>query len=153
MGRGMDLGRAESIETLVRRREAVEQRLSSSLRQAELIDGALAELQRQLGALGETGADHTLRASARALLTVAAAAAEERYDATFVLHGSYLAVRVQRTLFGLQADVVHHPTARPAQGPWTEQSAPEQTPSNGRPEHDEPFESPHLDPDGGPVSE
>jgi hypothetical protein len=44
MGRGMDLGRTQSIHALMRHREAVEQRLSSSLRQAELVDSALGEL-------------------------------------------------------------------------------------------------------------
>src|SRR4051812_24090417 len=101
MGRGMDLGRGQSIESLVRRSEAVEQRLLSSLRQAELVEAALAELDRQFAACGDLHPDHPLRASARALLAVAAG--EDEYDATVVLTGSHEAVRVHKSLFGLQA--------------------------------------------------
>ena len=127
----MDLGRAQSIETLVRRSEAVEQRLSYSLRQAELVDAALAELHRQLIDAGETRADHALTASVRALLAVAAG--EEQYDATLVPNGSRLSVRVHRSLFGLQADVVHPAPAAPAQGPHVDQFA-ASTPSQDEPQ-------------------
>src|SRR5689334_9432066 len=105
MGRGMDLGRAESIDTLMRRREAVEQRLSFSLHQAEVVDTALAYLDRGLADRAQMEcADETLRASARALLTVALG--EVDYDATLTLARAAVAVRIRHTLFGLQVDVV-----------------------------------------------
>jgi len=105
MGGGMDLGRAESIDTLMRRREAVEQRLSSSLHQAEVVDTALSVLDRSLADRAQTGcADETLRASVRALLTVAVGDGD--YDATLMLAHAAVAVRIRHTLFGLQVDVV-----------------------------------------------
>jgi hypothetical protein len=105
MGGGMDLGRGESIDTLTRRREAVAERLSFSLHRADLIDGALAALDRQLAEGTDTGcADPLLRASARALLTVAVDDAE--YDATLIPAHIPVAVRIHHTLFGLQVDVV-----------------------------------------------
>ncbi len=133
MGRGMDLGRAQSIDTLVRHREAVEQRLSSALRQAELVDGALVELDRRLADAGEVGLDHPLRASARALLVVAIG--EERYDATLVPDRGDVALRVRKTLFGLQVDVVHRAAAGPPpRAPRVEGPTPEPTSSPAQPE-------------------
>jgi hypothetical protein len=110
----MDLGRARSIETAVRHREAVELRLSSALRQAELVDRALAELDHQLAAVGEVGPDHPLRVSARALLVVAAD--EEGYDVTLFPGRGRLAVRVRKTLLGLQVDVIEGVAAPPSPG-------------------------------------
>jgi hypothetical protein len=144
----MDLGRVENIDTLVRRREAVERRLSSSLRHAELVDGALAELDHQLAEAGEAFPSHALRASARALLGVAAG--EEGYDATLVPAGSRVAVRVRNTLFGLQADVVLGAVRRPAEGQGVEQPALEQGALKGQPENHAPQEAPRLNPDRGP---
>jgi len=132
MGRGMDLGRAQSIDTLVRHREAVEQRLSSALRQAELVDGALVELDRRLADAGEVGLDHPLRASARALLVVAIG--EEMYDATLVPDRGDVAVRVRKTLFGLQVDVVHRAAAEQARAPRVEGPTQEPTSSPAQPE-------------------
>jgi len=145
----MDLGRTQSIDTLVRHREAVEQRLSSSLRQAEHVNGALAELDHQLTDVGQARADHALRASARALLAVAAG--EETYDATLILDGAHLVVRVRNTLFGLQADVVDHvdhAAARPTEGPSV-QPAPEQPASGGQSERTEPPDRPGPEPEHG----
>lgn len=130
MGRGMDLGRAQSVDTLVRHREAVEQRLSSALRQAELVDRALAELDHQLSDVGRVLPDH-LRASARALLVVAAG--EERYDATLVPDGGQVAVRVRKTLFGLQVGVIDRAPA-PSPASRAEEPAPELPASPARPE-------------------
>jgi hypothetical protein len=108
----MDLGRSESIDALLRRREAVEQRLSSSAHQAELVDTALAALDQQLADRRNVrAADSSLRASARALLTVALADAD--YDATLMPAHMPVAVRVHNTLFGLQIDVVDRAMARP----------------------------------------
>jgi hypothetical protein len=112
MGSGMDLGRSESIDTLIRRREAVEQRLSSSLHQAELVDTALEALDRQLADRSDVRrTDSSLRASARALLTVALADAD--YDAILMPANVPVAVRIRHTLFGLQIDVVDRAMARP----------------------------------------
>jgi len=119
LGRRLNLGRTESIDTLVRHRETVEQRLSSSVRRAELVDGALAEFDHQLADMGEASHDHALRASARALLIVATDL--EGYDATLVPDSGDLAVRVRKTLFGLQVDVVDCAAARPSQAPHLEQ--------------------------------
>jgi hypothetical protein len=120
MGRGMDLGRAESIDTLVRRREAVEQRLSFSLHQAEVVDTALADLDRGLADRAQLEcADETLRASARALLTVALG--EVDYDVTLTPARAAVAVRIRHTLFGLQVDVVERASA--GVPPATEHSA------------------------------
>jgi|tagenome__1003787_1003787.scaffolds.fasta_scaffold20796584_1 hypothetical protein len=97
----MDLGRAESIDTRMRRREAVEQRLSSSRHQAKLVDTALASLDRQLADRGDVAcADCSLRASARALRTVALGDAD--YGATLTPAHVPVAVRIHNTLFGLQ---------------------------------------------------
>jgi hypothetical protein len=117
----MDLGRTQNIETSMRHREAVEQKLSSSLRQAQLVDDALAELDHQLAEMdqaAEVSADRALRASARALLVVAATAGD--YDVTLVPEGSSLGVRVRKTLFRLQADLVTAAPARPTEGPSPE---------------------------------
>jgi hypothetical protein len=112
----MDLGRAESIDTLVRRREAVARRLSSSLHQAELVDTALAALDRQLADGTDVAcADSLLRASARALLTVAVGDAD--YDATLTLAHIPVDVRIHNTLFGLQIDVIDRAIPLPTQPP------------------------------------
>jgi hypothetical protein len=112
MGSGMDLGRCESIDALLRRREAVEQRLSSSVHHAELVDTALAAMDRQLADRGDVRRpDSSLRASARALLAVALADAD--YDVTLMPAHAPVAVRVHNTLFGLQIDVVDGAMARP----------------------------------------
>jgi hypothetical protein len=142
----MDLGRTESIDTLVRHREAVVQRLSSSLRQAEQVDAALAELDQQLANLGEVSVAPALRASTRALLAVASG--QQGYDATLVPDGSGLGVRVRNTLFGLQADVVQPAPARPSQGQDVEPPPQERTAVKGSSEHREPPEGPRLEPDG-----
>jgi hypothetical protein len=114
MGSGMDLGRAESIDTLVRRRDAVARRLSSSLHQAELVDAALAALDRQLADGTDVAcADSSLRASARALLTVALGDAD--YDATLAPAHIPVAVRIHNTLFGLQIDVIDRAMPFPTQ--------------------------------------
>jgi hypothetical protein len=121
MGRGMDLGRTQSIETLVRHHEAVEQRLSSSLRQAELVDSALTGLDHQLDDVDEPGTAEALRASARALLAVAAG--QDGYDVMVVPHGGGMGVRVRNTLFGLRADVVPPAASRIPDEPRVEQAA------------------------------
>jgi hypothetical protein len=145
----MDLGRAESIDTLVRHHEAVEQRLSFSLRQAELIDGALAEFDHQVADVAEGGPDHALtasvRVSVRALLVVAAG--EDGYDATLVPDRGHLAVRVRNTLFGLRVEVVDGAAALPSHASRVVQSAPQGTPLRARP--DPPSRLP--EPDSGPV--
>ena len=139
MGRGMDLGRGQSIESRVRRSEAVEQRLLSSLRQAELVETALAELDRQFEARGEPCPQHPLRASARALLAVAAG--EDEYDATVVLAGSHEAVRVHKSLFGLQAELAHRAIPGAPRGPGVEESPPTPTASTGWPDGHPPPET------------
>lgn len=140
MGRGMDLGRTRSIESLVRRSEAVEQRLLSSLRQAELVETALAELEHQLDGRADDCPRYALRASARALLAVAVS--EDEYDATLVLAGSHEAVRVHKTLFGLQAELAHRALAGATRGPGVEEPPATPRASTGRPDGDEPLESP-----------
>jgi hypothetical protein len=126
LGRRLDLGRAQSIDTLVHHRETVEQRLSFSLRRAALVDRALAEFDHQLAEIGDAGPDHALRASVRALLIVATDA--EGYDATLVPDRGHLAVRVRKTLFGLQVDAVDRAASSPPSQPsHVEQPGSEQT--------------------------
>jgi hypothetical protein len=137
MGRGMDLGRGQSIEGLVRRSEPVERRLLSSLRQAELVETALAELDRQLARGADPSPHHALRASARALLAVAAG--EDEYDATLVLAGGHEAVRVRKSLFGLQAELAQRALAGATRGQGVEEPPP--TASTGWPDGREPLET------------
>jgi hypothetical protein len=135
MGSGMDLGRRESIDTRMRRREAVEQRLSSSVHHAELVDTALAAMDRQLADRGDVRRpDSSLRASARALLTVALADAD--YDATLMPAHAPIAVRVHNTLFGLQIDVVDRAMTRPDRPSVAEPAAHQQGEAGPGAEHD-----------------
>jgi len=125
LDRHPDLGRTHSVDALVQHWETVEQRLWSSLRRAQLIDRALAEFDHQLTDTSEASQDGTLRASVRALLTVAADV--DGYDGTLVPDCGHLVVRVRKTLFGLQVDVVDRAAFRPSESPHVEQPAPERT--------------------------
>jgi hypothetical protein len=126
LDRHPDLGRAQSVNALVQHRDTVEQRLWSSLRRAQLIDRALGEFDHQLADTGEASPEDALRASVRALLTVASDV--DGYDATLVPDRGYLAVRIRKTLFGLQVDVVDRAPFRPPESPHVEQPAAERTP-------------------------
>jgi hypothetical protein len=113
----MDLGRTETMNNLLRRREAAEKRLSVSLRRAQLVDSAMTALEQQLTDGGVADPDGSLRSATRALLTVACALSE--YDVTLVPAGGEVAVRVRHTqLFGLGATVVDgtEQLNRPLQG-------------------------------------
>lgn len=105
------LGRDVSLQSLAARREAAERRLSSAVRQAELIDGAVRMLDEQLTEFGVPDDNGSLHATARALLTVACGT--EAYDVTFLPKSGHPAVRVRHSAFGLEAEVLGRPAPSP----------------------------------------
>lgn len=109
--RGAGFDRGGSLDSLVARREAAQRRLSSSLRQAELVDRGMRMLDEQLTEYGVPDDDGALHATARALLTIAYGT--EAYDVTFLPTASETAVRVRHTTFGLETEVVPPDTALP----------------------------------------
>ena len=109
--RGAGFDRGGSLDSLVARREAAQRRLSSSLRQAELVDRGMRMLEEQLTEYGVPDDDGALHATARALLTIAYGT--EAYDVTFLPTASETAVRVRHTTFGLETEVVPPDTVPP----------------------------------------
>jgi hypothetical protein len=114
LGRGAGFGRG-GVNSFAERREAARQRLTTSARAAVAVDDALHTLDRRLAASGHLGtferldAGGALRASIRALLTVAHTT--PGYDLTLT-HGSGVRVRVRNADAGLTVDVLG--PARPA---------------------------------------
>jgi hypothetical protein len=114
LARGTGFGRG-GVNSFAERREAARQRLTTTARAAVAVDDALQTLDRRLAASDhletfesvDTGG--TLRASIRALLTVAHTT--PGYDLTLT-HGSGVRVRVRNTDQGLTVDVLG--PARPA---------------------------------------
>ena len=102
--RGVGFGRASALDSFAARREAAQRRLSSTLRQTEMIDHAVRMLLEQLTEFELSDDSGSLRATARALLSVASGA--ESYDVTFVDASVHAAIRVRHTTFGLEAEVV-----------------------------------------------
>jgi hypothetical protein len=107
--RGAGFGRGGGVDSLAARREAAQRRLSSSLRQAEMVERAVRVLDEQLIEYSVPDDNGSLHATARALLTIAYGA--EAYDVTFVPTTGEAAVRVRHTEFGLEAEVVEPPSA------------------------------------------
>jgi hypothetical protein len=101
--RRADLARGGGFDGLLDRRDAAQRRLSSALRQAELVDRAVRVLDEQLTEYGVPDDNGSLHATARALLTIAYS--HEAYDVTFVPTLGEAAVRVRHTMFGLEAEV------------------------------------------------
>jgi hypothetical protein len=114
LARGTGFGRG-GVNSFAERREAARQRLTTTARAAEAVDDALQTLDRRLAASGhldtfeQLDAGGTLRASIRALLTVAHTT--PGYDLTLT-YGSGVRVRVRNTDQGLTVDVLG--PARPA---------------------------------------
>ena len=114
LARGAGFGRG-GVNSFAERREAARQRLTTTARAAVVVDEALQTLDRRLAASGhlETfeglDAGGTLRASIRALLTVAHTT--PGYDMTLT-HVSGVRVRVRNSDHGLTVDVLG--PARPA---------------------------------------
>ena len=114
LARGTGFGRG-GVNSFAERREAARQRLTTTARAAEAVDDALQTLDRRLAASGhldtfeQLDAGGTLRASIRALLTVAHTT--PGYDLTLT-HASGVRVRVRNTDQGLTVDVLG--PARPA---------------------------------------
>jgi hypothetical protein len=114
LARGAGFGRG-GVNSFAERREAARQRLTTTTQAAVAVDEALHTLDRRLAASGhletfeylDTGG--TLRASIRALLTVAHTT--PGYDLTLT-HGSGVRVRVRNSDSGLTVDVLG--PARPA---------------------------------------
>lgn len=108
LARGTGFGRG-GVNSFAERREAARQRLTTTARAAVVVDDALQTLDRRLAASGhletferlDTGG--TLRASIRALLTVAHTT--PGYDLTLT-HVSGVRVRVRNTEQGLTVDVL-----------------------------------------------
>jgi hypothetical protein len=108
LARGSGFGRG-GVNSFAQRREAARQRLTTTTRAAVAVDDALQTLDRRLAASGhletferlDTGG--TLRASIRALLTVAHTT--PGYDLTLT-HTSGVRVRVRNTDQGLMVDVL-----------------------------------------------
>ncbi len=102
--RAFGVGRGAGAESFAQRREAAQRRLLSSARQAELVDSALRALDEQLADHRVADPDGTVHATARALLAVAYAA--EAYDVAFAPAHGRVAIRIRRSDFGLEADIV-----------------------------------------------
>jgi len=108
LARGAGFGRG-GVNSFAERREAARQRLTTTARAAVAVDEALQTLDRRLAASGhldtfeQLDGGGTLRASIRALLTVAHTT--PGYDLTLT-HGSGVRVRVRNTEPGLTVDVL-----------------------------------------------
>jgi hypothetical protein len=100
---GMSFGRPGRLDSVAQRREAAQRRLSSSLRRAQLVDCALRMLDEQLATRSLDDDDNPVRASARALLSVACDT--PGFDMTLMPAGGEAGVRVQHTAFGLETHV------------------------------------------------
>lgn len=74
-----------------------------------MVDHAVRMLEEQLTEYDVPDDRGSLRATARALLTVAFGA--EAYDVTFVESPGNAVIRVRHTTFGLEAEVVQPPAA------------------------------------------
>ncbi len=111
LSRGSGFGRGGGAESFARRREEAQRRVSSSRRQAELVESALRGLEEQLVSRRVADADGQLRATARAMLVVAYAS--DTYDVAFAPAHGHVAVRIRHTEFGLEADLVELGGARP----------------------------------------
>jgi hypothetical protein len=109
LARGAGFGRGGGPESLAARWEAAQRRLSSSLRQAEMVDRAVRMLDEQLTEYGVPDENGSLHATARALLTIAYGT--EAYDVTFVSTAGQSSIRVRHTAFALEAEVVPPPSA------------------------------------------
>ncbi len=109
MGRGRGFGRGVGLDSLAERREAAQRRLSSSMRAAELVDCALRRLDEALTDQGVEYLDPSLRATVRGLLHLAYDT--PGYDVTLLPAAGDIAVRVQHTPFGPEAEVVDLGTA------------------------------------------
>jgi hypothetical protein len=118
LARGAGFGRG-GVNSFADRREAARQRLTTTARAALAVDESLQTLDRRLAASGhlETferlDADGALRASIRALLTVAHTT--PGYDLT-LQHLSGVRVRVRNTEHVLAVDVLGPAPARPPAG-------------------------------------
>jgi hypothetical protein len=114
LARGAGFGRG-GVNSFAERREAARQRLTTTARAAVAVDDALQTLDHRLAASGhletfeQLDAGATLRASIRALLTVAHTT--PGYDLTLT-HGCGVCVRVRNSDQGLTVDVLG--PARPA---------------------------------------
>jgi hypothetical protein len=98
------LPRGHSGTSIAARHEAARRRVSSSQRQAELVEHAVRTLDEQLSLYRVDDADGVLHATARAMLAVACDT--EGYDVAFAAASGQVAVRVRRSTFGLEVDVV-----------------------------------------------
>jgi hypothetical protein len=133
LGRGMGFGRGGGSDSLAGRREAAQRRLSSSTRAAELVECALRRFDEALADQGVADADASLRATVRAVLSLAYGTVD--YDVTLLANAADLAVRVRNTSFGPEAEVVDRAVAADpphgpveaaiphASSPWTDASA------------------------------
>jgi hypothetical protein len=103
LARGVGFGRG-GHESLAERREAAQRRLSSSVRTAQLVACALRAFDEALTERGLRDTDGSLRASVRALLTIAYD--EPGFDVLLVPAPGVLAVRVRHTPFGPESEVL-----------------------------------------------
>ncbi|HYY11619.1 MAG TPA: hypothetical protein VE781_11830 [Kineosporiaceae bacterium] len=118
LSRGSGFGRG-GVNSFADRREAARQRLTTTAHAAMVVDEALQTLDRRLAASGHLGAferldsDGALRASVRALLTVAHTT--PGYDLTLT-HLTGVRVRVRHAEHGLTVDVLGPALPRTATG-------------------------------------
>jgi hypothetical protein len=103
LARGAGFGRG-GHESLAERREAAQRRLSSSVRTAELVACALRAFDEVMAEHGLPDPDGSLRASVRAMLTIAYDKPD--FDVLLVPAPGVLAVRVRHTPFGPESEVL-----------------------------------------------
>jgi hypothetical protein len=105
----MGFGRGGGYQSLAERREAARRRLSSSVRAAELVDCALRGFDEAMAERRLPGHDDALRVTVRSALTIAYD--RPGFDVTLVPAPGVVAVRVQHTPFGPEAEVLELPPA------------------------------------------